>query len=574
MAKGFYGGVGRRKLQLPQRLLPSRMPCVRTTALAALLATTLSCSAHPHPALPIAAPQAVPFGALPTANAANTFEFAGAHVCDRCHSAGIAAAQRTMRDQRGNDVSPIGEWQTSMMALSARDPYFLAALERERLAFPQRADAIADFCLKCHAPIGVAASNLDSKRLDFASVLYDTSVTSSLAREGVTCVACHAVLASSVGTATSYNANLQFRTDRAVFGRQQEPQATAMKQMINMSVEHGDHLGESRLCGNCHTVRVPTMSGAEILEQATYLEWQASAFSTESGSATGRSCQSCHMPTTSDQGEVLASALSTRPIDSPVRQPYSRHTLAGGSAYLLKQLASFTAWLGVKISPEQLLTSASRSEQLLASAARLQLRRDGADLAIDIINQTGHKLPTGYPSRRMWLAVVITDQSGTTIFSSGQHHDGKIIGVDDIAHKTSVTPDVARLLSNSTPLIFEAVPVDAAGAVTHLQTAVARFGKDNRIIPKGWTSDNAELAPIGMAQTIRDGAAQVRLTLPLQAFRIQAQLLFQAVPPSTIDSYDATTAPLASRFRAITAAPPLPTVMASVAIDVASLPAR
>ena len=46
----------------------------------------------------------------------------------------------------------------------------------------------------------------------------------------------------------------------------------------------------------------------------------------------------------------------------------------------------------------------------------------GSDVSFDVTpqNLSGHKLPTGYPSRRVWLHVVVRDVAGTCCSSREQ----------------------------------------------------------------------------------------------------------------------------------------------------------
>ncbi len=522
---------------------------------------------------------------LPTAVASNTQEFAGVQVCSRCHSAN----DTVMRDRKGRDVSPIGEWQISMMALAARDPYFLAAMAREQRTRPAQRAAIDDLCLRCHAPVGHAAARLAGQQLALADLLNNPATFAALAREGVTCVGCHAALADGLGEPSSFTGKLSLRTDRVVFGLVAALMAAAMEQMIQMRAERGAHMGRSALCGSCHTVELPGVAGDKILEQGTYLEWRASGFSTEQAAPTSYAaeCQTCHMPTTDQDGDAFSTAMSTRPIDAPLRSPYARHALVGGSAYLLQSLAPFAAWLGAGVSAADLQSAALRSAALLRSAAKLSMEVAGSadahgpiDVAIRVENLTGHKLPTGYPSRRMWLHVQAFDRRGQLVFESGAHHQGRIVGVD--GRSETVVPDVGRLTAGGPPSIWQAVPVGADARVTHLQLGVAKFVKDNRILPLGWRSADADprLAPIGVANVAQHqpGAATVRVALPGSAVGVSAELLYQAIPPATIASYDPSSDALAARFRMITAPPPIPTVMAvaklALALRIGAHPAR
>ena len=51
---------------------------------------------------------------------------------------------------------------------------------------------------------------------------------------------------------------------------------------------------------------------------------------------------------------------------------------------------------------------------------------------ISIENLGGHKLPTAYPSRRVWLHLTVRDSRGNALFESGAlHPDGSIEGNDN-----------------------------------------------------------------------------------------------------------------------------------------------
>jgi hypothetical protein len=55
-----------------------------------------------------------------------------------------------IRTKTGDDASPFGNWQATMMANSFRDPYFRAELQKESL---RQGGAVAELCLRCHAPM-------------------------------------------------------------------------------------------------------------------------------------------------------------------------------------------------------------------------------------------------------------------------------------------------------------------------------------------------------------------------------------------------------------------------------------
>ena len=53
---------------------------------------------------------------------------------------------------------------------------------------------------------------------------------------------------------------------------------------------------------------------------------------------------------------------------------------------------------------------------------------------VRLINESGHKAPTAYPSRRMWLHFKVTDSNNNVVFESGRMNaDGSIEGADNDA---------------------------------------------------------------------------------------------------------------------------------------------
>ena len=71
--------------------------------------------------------------------------FATSDQCIACHS--------NMVDANGDTLSIGHTWRASMMALSAKDPYWQAAVRREIADRPQMRGEIEDICSVCHMPM-------------------------------------------------------------------------------------------------------------------------------------------------------------------------------------------------------------------------------------------------------------------------------------------------------------------------------------------------------------------------------------------------------------------------------------
>jgi hypothetical protein len=75
---------------------------------------------------------------------------AGAHfeTSDRCF-----ACHNGISTPSGEDISIGLSWRPTMMANSARDPYWLAGVRRETIDHPAARAAIEDECSICHMPM-------------------------------------------------------------------------------------------------------------------------------------------------------------------------------------------------------------------------------------------------------------------------------------------------------------------------------------------------------------------------------------------------------------------------------------
>ncbi len=69
------------------------------------------------------------------------------------HSENCVACHNNLVTPTGDDVSIGSTWRSTMMANSARDPYWQAAVRRETLDHPQHSAAIQDECAACHMPM-------------------------------------------------------------------------------------------------------------------------------------------------------------------------------------------------------------------------------------------------------------------------------------------------------------------------------------------------------------------------------------------------------------------------------------
>ncbi|MDX1643756.1 MAG: hypothetical protein R3244_05295 [Thermoanaerobaculia bacterium] len=493
--------------------------------------------------------------------------FATADRCIACHDG--------LTTPHGVEVSFGSTWRSSMMANAARDPYWQAAVRREVLDHPESAAAIENECSACHMPMARFEAKASGRLQGVFAHLPVTSAagrTDRLAADGVSCSLCHQIGPEALGTDESFTAGFVVDTatawgERSIFGPfEVDPgRAAVMRSAAEFHPRRAEHVQTSELCATCHTLSTHTLGEGgrhlgSLPEQMPYLEWRHSAYRGE------RSCQSCHMPTV--DGETPVSAVLGVP-----RHQVSRHVFRGGNFFLPRLLDRYRDDLGVEASPDELAAAAARTvEHLQAAAARVHLEEvrwlpEGIEIAVVVENLAGHKLPTAYPSRRAWLHLVLTDAAGRTVFESGAFsRDGSIEGNDNDGDAASWEPHYERIRTADEVQIYEAILLDVDGEVTTGLLSGLDYGKDNRLLPRGFDPRSAprEIAIHGRATSddgFAPGSHQVLYSPHLGTFtaplRIDVELWYQPIGyrwAENLASYEAAeTARFVAYYRALAA---------------------
>lgn len=513
---------------------------------------------------------------LPPHQHATTTRFSTHDVCAQCHSAGDDA----LRDEKGRDVSPVGTWKASPMALAARDPYYLAVFADELAFRPNLNLTVERTCTRCHAP--EASVELEGEGIgpSFATLTAGTSAEAHLAREGVACTGCHQIADAELGTFTSFTGGFVIESERLIYGPYQDPRGDFMRTVTNFTPTYGAHVSRSALCATCHTVITRPRDakgnvGPNFPEQAPYLEWAASAYATE-GAPGERSaeCQDCHMPSSSDDDVPLELVIAKQPDGLPPRKPFRRHGFAGANVALSRFGAADPSWFGADVTKAEHEAQARSSEAMLRAAARLEAREvrrdgDGLEVVVVVSNASGHKFPTGYPSRRAFLHVAVTAPDGRVVFESGKTDAyGRLVtSTGAIAEPKTFHPHLDVVDREDRVQIYESVPVDVQGKVAHRPLDALRYAKDNRLLPVGFdrrSRFSAYIAPVGTdddANWGHEDAVTYKIASAPAGSSIVVELLFQTARPSDVEALAAKPTPAARRLFDFAKAAPLTPVL-------------
>ena len=443
--------------------------------------------------------------------------FEVARECALCHS------RLTSPDDAKVNIGQFTLWSGTMMANSARDPFWRAKVEEEVRGTPAAGALIEDKCLRCHAPAQQYGMR-ESGRLMKVTDLDDSG------RDGATCSVCHQISAEGLGERRSYTGGFVINSEQRIYGPHAKPFLMPMIHHVGYTAYESRHILESSLCGTCHTVITPTLDSdgravGEFVEQAPYLEWIASGYP-----AQGRTCQSCHMPQLRNRsGGVAESYIAHRPPGGPFpptspRSPFGLHYLVGGNVYGPQVLAS-----AFQDQAAELARVSARARENLESAVALQAsaerRSKMVELAVTVQNLTGHKLPSGFPSRRIWLHVTAVDGRGRVVFESG---GGELNGDNEPHH--------LRIRKPEEVMIYETNMADIQRRPTTSLIRAACYSKDNRILPAGFDEGRAlrEVKPVGTDGDgdFSAGSDRVVYELPGATVSVRVEALYQSVKPA------------------------------------------
>ncbi|HEY7303726.1 MAG TPA: hypothetical protein VH601_06425 [Bryobacteraceae bacterium] len=466
-------------------------------------------------------------------------EFQTSDRCLACHNG--------LTTPSGQDVSIGFDWRASIMANSARDPYWQASVRREVMDHTEVKAAIEDECSVCHMPIPRYEAKLRGQLGEiFSHLPFNAKKKESRqAEDGVDCSVCHQIGKEKLGTRESYNGG--FVIDAPVSAEQRPEYGPFDVQKGNQHIMRtstggfrptdDQHIRDSKLCATCHTLfTVARGPGGKVIgelpEQMPYLEWLNSEYRDR------QSCQDCHMPKVNEQTPIA------KVLGVP-RGGFHQHIFVGGDFFMQNMLNRYRDDLSVAALPQELASAASGTIAFLqAKAARIavdsiEIRSGRLEADVLVENLGGHKLPTAFPSRRAWLHVVVQDGNGRIVFESGAlNKDGSIRGNDNDMDAARFEPHYTEISSEDQVQVYESVLGDPAGHVTTGLLTATGYLKDNRLLPHGFDKQTAEkdIAVSGGAATdpnFTGAGDRVRYSIALGhtkgPFQVEAELWYQPI---------------------------------------------
>jgi uncharacterized repeat protein (TIGR01451 family) len=480
--------------------------------------------------------------------------------CDVCHS------------------DPIYErWRGSPMSQSGRDPLMWAALAVANHDAPNG----GDLCLRCHAPKGWLEGR--SHPAD-GSALRGQDMAN-----GVACEVCHRMVdpqptasevaaidaavrgaltstvpVTTVGSAMAIVDPADNRRGPFAFD---PPLAYHTAYETAFLGQSSDAQTRARVCGTCHNVDNPLLSwdevrgafwpnqmdaaapssdlaeGALFRIESTYDEWRLSAyaaggvaaprFAGEDPDGVVEACQDCHLRRITGAAADAQFGPVSRDCETTGCLP--EHTMVGGNAWL-PQILQSEGWRLQAVGDGAALDASLREAQALlrkAASMTVTVTTSGTQktASVRVTNETGHKLPTGYPEgRQMWITLKAYDEAGELVYVSGRYDaaEERLIRDADVKvyeAKQGISEELAALVGRR------------AGASFHflLNNEVV---KDNRIPPRGYTQaafDQPGLRPVGATYADGQHWDETTYALPPEATQVLATLSYQTASRAYVE---------------------------------------
>ena len=501
------------------------------------LIVLLAVSAHADPV-----PTTIEDFHLPGSQPNESGQLQTPNKCDNCHGG------------YDTEVEPAFNWRGSMMAQAARDPLFYACMAIGE----QDAPASGDLCIRCHSPAGW---------LEGRSTPTDGSALNANDREGVQCDFCHKLVKPTPLGVNPYPGNTLYTAN--TYPRDQSYLATlsaipghSANGMYIADSDNGKRgpfsdaeathqfwfspfHPEANLCGTCHDVSNPVYTvdangkyQPNTFDEAapdfspysmfpierTFSEWLMSAYNSPNGVYAPQfggnkdsvsTCQDCHMRDVTGQG------CNKNP---PVRDNLPLHDLTGGNTTIPAMVAQMYSG---EIDAAALDSGVARATYMLQNAASMDVSAtpNGADydLNVRVTNQTGHKLPSGYPEgRRIWINVRAYDAGESLLYESGAYDAGTGTLTHDADAKIyEIHPGISQSLSTIVNL--------PPGKSFHFVLNDSIF-MDNRIPPRGFTNANfaaIQSPPVGYSYGDGQYWDDTQYPIPGTAARAEVTLYYQ-----------------------------------------------
>lgn len=328
----------------------------------------------------------------------------------------------------------VREWQPSAHRYAAMDTLFQGI---QGVMAKQNGPESTRYCGGCHDPISLfsGSKNLFSDRLS-GSHGY---------REGVSCLACHAIRETDI----KGNANYTVTQPREYLWQWQDSGPARVARDFLIRVYPAEHARLSKrsfkkpeYCAACHKQfidqEVNRVGWVQLQNQ--YDNWAASHWNHKGDPRKTVECRECHMPLVDSTDPAAGDSLdyNRRPDDGKhrshrfVASNQLMPTALGDQLEGWKEQVHLTElWLQGRTAVPEIRDKWAEGPIVKIALGLPESVAPGDNIPLRVVlasNKVGHDFPTGpLDIIQSWLEVVVTNDAGATVFASGRRDEKHFI---------------------------------------------------------------------------------------------------------------------------------------------------
>jgi hypothetical protein len=344
------------------------------------------------------------------------------------------------------------EWQVSAHRYAAMDPSFQKV---QAVMAEQNGSESTRYCGGCHDPVSLFSG---TKNVFVKDLTGQTGY-----REGISCVACHAIRQTDVKGNAAY---VIAQPERYMFELDSGPAKQAVSDYLIRayprkhvaSLEHKLYKSP-QFCAACHKQfideEINRVGWVQLQNQ--YDNWRKSRWNHPGDAKRTIECRECHMALTrsTDPGAGDAADYNRTPADGKHRS----HRFLGANQFIPLALGLVGAkehvklterWLRGEIEVPEIADKWRRGPTVPIELVAPEEVTPGRPVVLRTVltnNKAGHDFPTGpLDIIQAWVEIEVTDQSGRVVFASGQRDSSHFIAPGSFMFKAEPVDQYGNLI--------------------------------------------------------------------------------------------------------------------------------
>jgi hypothetical protein len=344
------------------------------------------------------------------------------------------------------------EWAVSSHRWSAMDPAFQKV---QSVMAEQNGPETTRYCGGCHDPISLfsGAKNVFVEDL--------TNLTGY--QEGVSCIVCHAIEETDVQGNANY---VVAQPDRYMFELREGETAKWVSDFLikaypRKHVETLQHrlFKSPEFCAACHKQfideEINQVGWVQLQNQ--YDNWRTSRWHTEGDPTKTIECRECHMPLTDSSDPARGDDLDYNRTTSDGKHRSHRFLAANQFIPLALELEGAQEhveltkqWMRGELEVPEIEDKWRSGPAVPIEILAPDVVAPGEEVSLQVAitnNKVGHDFPTGpLDIIQAWVELVVTDQEGNVIFTSGERDEGHFIEPGSFIFKAEPVDQYGNLI--------------------------------------------------------------------------------------------------------------------------------